>query len=347
MTTLKHQCWVFTIQNPSAGHYPKFDPETMLYLGWAPQVGHEKKTPHLQAYVQFNKVVTNTFVGTAMRIIKDGKKHENFWREGMRGNPESASQYYLKDPKETNTGPIVEYGKMDMSMETLFKQTASDIFREAVTACETGKIKTRREIRDKYLNLYSMPSKMAVLMECVTERMREEKKKMAKPVIPRDPLFRTVFLPWLEKEYHYRMVLWVWSKAGQTGKTECAKAAVAGWHGSAAYLGTSNEVKDMNEAIYAATEDGCDLIALNVPRRGYPPYESFEHIRDGQVRADKNTAKLRKFSAHIRIIVVANSPPNPEYITVDGCMTVVCLDEDMPGPSPWSISDGSVRWTNM
>lgn len=88
--------WVFTINNPV--QWVKFKPKTMQYMVQSPQIGKEKKTKHLQCFVQFK--CEKALAGFNQQVNQTTKQHAH-GEIARAGYKQAVHDYILNG--ETNT----------------------------------------------------------------------------------------------------------------------------------------------------------------------------------------------------------------------------------------------------
>lgn len=95
--------WCFTLNNYTVADLHEFQDWNYTYIIVGKEVGDEKKTPHLQGYVEF----ANAHTGAAMRQGFGGRGH---W-EPRRGTAPQASDYCKKDGSFVELGTMGNQGK--------------------------------------------------------------------------------------------------------------------------------------------------------------------------------------------------------------------------------------------
>lgn len=315
------RCFVFTYNNYGEDT-PKWKPKIMGYLGWAPQVAPETKTPHLQGYVQFKKNVRFATVHAALET------EAVMWIAAARGTPQQAmTDYISEDAKASNNGPVVEFGDLDLTIETKNEKKA------------TGARATRAELLDVRDRLRAGSMTWGQLLhnhpEFYTNKGKREYLQLAlqeyEATVPLDLLGCTpdeavVRMMWnyLESPYQYRDFMWVWSAEGYTGKTSAMtwcrnKLAEMRYK---CMLVTPAKANDLN----FISQPGCQFFFLDVPRNSRPPWAWIESVINGRVTSGKYESVVKRFHAQRKMIICANYPIDANCITPFN--REICLDVD-------------------
>lgn len=326
-------CWTY---NNYGDDHPEWNPKLMQYLLWAPQRG-EKGTPHLQGYVQMKKPMRKA---TAEKNMECKKR---IYIAGQKGSAESAINYIKLDEKETNTGPIVEFGEADMNLGPR-PLAAGEMLGVAIEEVKTGVLKNEEAILTAYPTLYAQKGKRDALMKTLEFLKAKKPPPMDEDVDEKSPVMPVlnVMLGYLEKKWEYRKFLWIWCGKGSSGKTVASKKI-------ANMFWTSHKVQFMQpskrENMGHMVDNEADLILLDIPRSAYAPYGFIEQWRDGIIVSGKYEGCTKFMPAKRYLIVTANYPPDYSKIT-RGDAVVVCLDEDEQQEPVWHYSREEVKWVN-
>lgn len=328
----------------------------MNYLIYSLQAGEQKKTVHIQGYVQFKAKG-----GIKLAKVKEYLSKKQEWGkvihvEAQRGTAEEAKQYCIDGTKKNGKGkdttikyrvecsishnhhvegvdcpwvgrPMVwEFGEME-DVKSMHKGqgTRSDL-QEVKMMIDGGA--TRQAVRDAYPDLWG---KYKSIQEWFSE---EEEKILVKPE-PQDwhddmESDKAALAMWdyLMNPAEARKALWVWSSAGRRGKSERLAYFMNEMDKKKRkyFFTNGGEVKDMIH-LYAK-EEVCPLVIfIDLPRdvqKGVP-YGFIEALMGRKITSGKYEGVKRRLSGNPWIVVCANEPPAGHLISLD---RFVCINVD-------------------
>jgi hypothetical protein len=293
---------------------------------------------HLQIYVQFrNRLRDKNRVIKALHMpprwvkmvdkasgkwVTDAKGEgrwtvsEAFHVEGQRGTAVQARSYVVDDEKKTNIGTVVEWGEFDPAINEDKHQGERADIHALRKKIKSGEVKTefdlaRRTDSAVLLQKYNKP--ITALLQGYS-RLRAVK-LLVPPQGAADPANDSILGPclkYLQTDLpDPRLILWIWSEKGGTGKSTAAK-----WLYNWILANKKKPVfkcgagKDVDVSYSYNCED---YIIIDIPRSGSTeiPYRFMEMAKDGAVTSSKYQSSVKAPEAGgAWIIVFANEGPD-------------------------------------
>lgn len=319
-STRGHRGFVFTINNYQ--HEPTYNDTSMEYLGWAPEVGPECGTPHLQGMVIFKE---KKIFKTVQKILMTGdpEGREECYTQIMFKAPPIARGYFVdpaahgKDP--ALSGPPVEFG---VCPESLFdngrKAKTDELLMQAIDDIKTGLCKSIHDLDDSYPGLTKSTGTTALLQRRLQRftpprllplDIPDEKFNVNHPIIKKMKDYLD------DNERNIRQYLWIVAGYGN-GKSTAIKWVFNTAITTFKLKPSIMEYGKKADLAHIIDEDS-DLFLFDIPKSGYIPYTTIEAIRSGHITSGKYGGKIKYFKPNRKIIICSNTVPDPNKISCD------------------------------
>jgi len=317
------QGWCYTINNLSTQEWKdslsdkqrKALVKATQYCCMATQRAPTTQRIHIQGYIQFN---TKKNMTNVKAILNAPQAHV----EIQRGTAKQASDYIKNGT--TNIGQAQEDGVM---LELEGKANEQGKRTDLQTACQLHEEgKKAEDILKIYPHLRDRAGKMVAHWKQVESTKKPMILGVKIPII-KDKLYMMMW-NWVHGD-NPRKIMWIYSQAGGTGKTERMKLL-------------SNELKDVGEkeVMYTCGGRTWDLaytwketqsvVLMDIARTNADaiPYEFIEQVKNGAVTSNKYESIQKIADKQVNVIITANEAPDTNKISEDR-LILYCLDRNV------------------
>lgn len=281
--------WCFTINNPEEKDCKQllklYEDGHATYVVVGREQGEEKKTKHLQGYVEFR--IRQRLSSVKRMCTALGRAH----LETRRGTSEQASAYCKKD------GDYDEDSNLSESKQG--KRNDLNVLRDFVASGETDMLTIMN-------NCDAAFRYQGAVISYVNLVKRQRLEKMDLTLKPwQESLMKT-----LEEKADPRQVLWYWETTGGTGKTTMARYLVRN-HG--AFYSNGGKTNDI---AYAYDEESIVIFDFTRSQEEHINYGVIEALKNGMITSNKYQSTTKIFEIP-HVVIFANFEPNYDKLSQD------------------------------